>query len=54
MFMTNDPEAVELVAVDATDGQIDEAEEMAEFFAAHDISGRDKMSYELAWDRTSD
>lgn len=43
----------ELVPVDTTDGQVSEAEELAEFMTLN-ISGQDKAAYVLADDQTSD
>jgi enterochelin esterase-like enzyme len=45
---------VELVPVDSTDGQVDEAEELEEFLSSLNISGKDKAGYTYAYDRTSD
>jgi enterochelin esterase-like enzyme len=51
--MAEAPEAVELVPVDSTDGQVGEAEEMAEHLTLN-ISGKDKVAYALGDDQTSD
>jgi enterochelin esterase-like enzyme len=51
--MTVVPDSVELVPVDTTDGQVDEAQEWAEFLALN-ISGKDRAAYALSNDQTSD
>jgi enterochelin esterase family protein len=51
--MTVVPDSVELVPVDTTDGQVDEAEEWAAFLSLN-ISGKDRAAYVLSDDRISD
>jgi enterochelin esterase family protein len=51
--MAEAPEAVEPVPVDSTDGQVSEAEEMAEFLTLN-ISGKDKAAFAYADDQRSD
>jgi enterochelin esterase-like enzyme len=45
---------LQLAPVDLTDGQIGEEEDLREFLATLNVSGKDKAAYEFAYDRTSD
>lgn len=42
--MLDVPRTTELIPVDTTDGQVDEAEELEEFLSSLNISGKDRAS----------